>query len=162
MLIGVMAGAWLRSGRGEGQIVRGLLVVGAALVIAGVALDPAILPGVETMSYSVCPIIKRLWAPSYVLYSCGWVTLALAVLYWTVDVQQWRRWTFPFVIVGMNSLVMYLLAAFLDGWTRRTLNTHLGFLFGGTFGPMVESVTVLVVFWLVCFWLYRRRVFVKV
>jgi heparan-alpha-glucosaminide N-acetyltransferase len=162
MLIGVMAGGWLRSGRGEGQIVRGLLVVGAALVIVGIALDPAILPGVETMRYSVCPIIKRLWTPSYVLYSGGWVMLAAAVLYWVVDVLKWRRWTFLFVVVGMNSLVMYLLAAFLDGWTRRTLNTHFGVLFGGTFGPMLESAAVLVVFWLVCWWLYRRRVFVKV
>jgi predicted acyltransferase len=162
MLMGVMAGAWLRSGRGEGQIVRGLLVVGAALVVAGIALDPAILPGVETMRYSVCPIIKRLWTPSYVLYSGGWVMLALAMLYWIVDVQQWRRWTFPFVVVGMNSLVMYLLAAFLDGWMRRALNTHFAFLFGGMFGPVVESVAVLVVFWLVCWWMYRRRVFVKV
>ncbi len=162
MLIGVMAGGWLRSGRGEGQIVRGLVVAGAALVVAGIALDPAILPSVETMRYSVCPIIKRLWTPSYVLYSGGWVMLAAAVLYWVVDVLKWRRWTFPFVVVGMNSLVMYLLAAFLDGWTRRTLNTHVGFLFSGAFGPMVESAAVLFVFWLVCWWLYRRRVFLKV
>ena len=88
--------------------------------------------------------------------------LAAAVLYWVVDVLKWRRWTFPFVVVGMNSLVMYLLAAFVDGWTRRTLNTHFGVLFGGTFGPMVESAAVLMVFWLVCWWLYRRRVFLKV
>jgi predicted acyltransferase len=162
MLIGVMAGGWLRSGRGEGQIVRGLLVAGVALVIAGIALDPAILPGVETTRYSMCPIIKRLWTPSYVLYSGGWVMLAAAALYWIVDVLKWRWWTRPFVVVGMNSLVMYLLAAFLDGWMRRTLSTHVGFLFSGTFGPMVESAAVLAVFWLVCWWLYRRRVFVRV
>ncbi len=151
-----------KGGRGEGQIVRGLFVAGTALVVLGIALDPAILPGVETMRYSVCPIIKRLWTPSYVLYSGGWVMLAAAMLYWVVDVLKWRRWTLPFVVVGMNSLVMYLLAAFLDGWMRRTLNTHFGFLFGGTFGPMVESAAVLMVFWLVCWWLYRRRAFVKV
>ncbi|MEX0641948.1 MAG: DUF5009 domain-containing protein, partial [Pirellulales bacterium] len=158
MLLGVLAANWLRSGRGESQKVRGLLAAGGLLVLAGIALDPAILPGVETTGYTICPIIKRLWTPSYVLYSGGWVTLAAAALYWIIDVREWRRWTFLFVIVGMNSLVMYLLAALADGWVCRTLNTHFGpLLFNGTFGPIVESLVVVAIFWLFCWWLYRRR-----
>lgn len=162
MLLGVLAANWLRSGRDERQKVRGLLAAGAALVLAGIALDPAILPGVDTR-WTVCPIIKRLWTPSYVLYSGGWVILAAAALYWIVDVRRWRRWTFPFVVVGMNSLVMYLLAALADHWLRSTLNTHFGpLLFNGTFGPIVESIAVVVIFWLICWWLFRRRIFVRI
>jgi heparan-alpha-glucosaminide N-acetyltransferase len=162
MLLGVLAGNWLRSGRGEEQIVRGLLVSGAALLAAGMALDPAILPGVESMRFSLCPIIKRLWTPSYVLYSGGWVILGMAALYWLIDVLRVRQWAFPFVVVGMNSLVMYLLAALADGWMRRSLNTHFGVLFSGTYGPIFESIAVLALFWLICWWLYRRGIFVRI
>ena len=52
----------------------------------GIALDPAILPGVESTRWTICPIVKRLWTPSYVLYSGGWVMLVAAVLYWIIDV----------------------------------------------------------------------------
>jgi heparan-alpha-glucosaminide N-acetyltransferase len=163
MLLGVKAGGWLRSGRDQRQKVGGLLVACALLLAAGVALDPAILPGVESTRWTICPIVKRIWTPSYVLYSGGWVVLVAALLYWIIDVRQMVRWTFPFVVVGRNSLVMYLLAALTAPWVRRTLHTHLGPApFDWTFGPIVESLCVLVIFWLLCWWLYRQRIFVRI
>ncbi len=163
MLLGVMAGQWLRSGRDESYKVRVLLGAGALLLLAGIALDPAILPCINSTRWTICPIVKRIWTPSYVLYSGGWVMLAAALLYWLIDVRRLRRWTFPFVVVGMNSLVMYLLAALTAGWLRHALRIHLGSLpFDWTFGPIVESICVLVIFWLVCLWLYRKRVFVRI
>jgi len=78
-------------------------------------------------------------------------------------VRQLRRWTFPFVVVGLNSLVMYLLAALATRWVRATLHTHIGPTpFEWTYGPIIESLIVLVAFWLVCLWLYRHRVFVRI
>ena len=163
MLLGVMAGNCIRSSRDERQKVRGLLAAGALLLAAGIALDPAILPGIDSTRWTICPIVKRIWTPSYVLYSGGWAVLAAAALYWIIDVRHIHRWTFPLVVVGMNSLVMYLLAALAAGWTRRTLHTHLGPLpFEWTYGPIVESLSELVLFWLVCLWLYRNRVFVRI
>jgi predicted acyltransferase len=163
MLLGVMAGHWLRGARGERQKLRGLLIAAALLLVAGIALDPAILPGINSTRWSICPIVKRIWTPSFVLYTGGWVLLVAALLYWIIDMRGARRWTFPFVVVGMNSLVMYLLAALVAGWTRRTLNTHLGAaIFDSTYRPILESLAILAIFWLVCLWLYRRRIFIRI
>ncbi len=163
MLLGVLAGEWLRSEREARQKVGGLLATGTLLLAAGIALDPAILPGVAPTRWTICPIVKRIWTPSFILYGGGWAILFAALLYWIVDVRHFRRWTFPFVVVGMNSLVMYLMAAFAMRWVRTTLHTHLGPTpFEWTCGPIVESLGVLVIFWLVCLWLFRHRVFVRI
>jgi predicted acyltransferase len=163
MLLGVMAGCWLRGGAEATRKVRGLAVAGVLLVAAGIALDPAILPGVDSMRWTICPIIKRLWTPSYVLYSGGWVLLFAALLYWTTDVRGLKRWTFAFVVIGMNSLVMYLLAAFGTKRIQPWLASFAGRIgIDSPFLPIVESLVTLLLFWLVCFWLYRRRLFVRI
>jgi heparan-alpha-glucosaminide N-acetyltransferase len=163
MLLGVMAAQWLRSQRDQSQKVAGICAFGVLLMALGIALDPAILPGVESTRWSLCPIIKCLWTPSFVLYTGGWVLLGLAILYWIIDVRGLRRWTFPFVIVGMNSLVMYLMAWFIAGPVRQTLYAFFSRAkFETTYGPIAEQLAVLVVMWLVCLWLYRQRVFVRV
>jgi predicted acyltransferase len=163
MLLGVMAGCWLRGGSEAMRKVRGLVVAGVFLLLAGIALDPAILPDVDSMRWTLCPIIKRLWTPSYVLYSGGWVLLFGALLYWVIDVCNLRRWTFAFVVVGMNSLVMYLLAAFgtkrVEPWLDHFAD-QTGI--ASPFWPIIESTVTLLLFWLICFWLYRRRMFVRI
>lgn len=163
MLLGVMAGHWLRSNRTGSQKVRGLAIAGFALMLGGVALDPCILPGVPSMQWTLCPIIKRLWTPSYVLYSGGWVLLILGAFHWFIDVRDTKRWTFPFVVVGMNSLVMYLLAAVGAAWIRYGLYAVAGReIFHTTFGPMLESLLILAACWLICLALYRQRIFIRV
>lgn len=163
MLLGVMTGKWLRSDRNEKEKVKGLLLAGAVLLVAGVACDPAILPGVESMRWSICPIIKRLWTPSYVLFSGGWVILIAALIYWIVDVRGIRKWTFPFVVVGMNSIVMYLFAAVGATWIRKGLFATLGTeIFQSTYGPILESLAILGICWLMCWLLFRMRVFVRI
>ncbi len=163
MLLGVMAGTWLRGDNGGLRKVCGLLVTGGLLLVAGIALDLAILPGVDSMRWTICPIIKRLWTPSYVLYSGGWVMLFAAALYWLVDVCNVGRWTYPFVVVGMNSMVMYLLAALGAGWIRHALYACGGHaIFDTTYGPVFESLAVLAICWLICLFLYRQRIFVRV
>jgi predicted acyltransferase len=163
MLLGVMAGCWLRGSGSASEKVRGLVIAGVMLLVAGIALDPAILPGVDSMRWTICPIIKRLWTPSYVLYSGGWVMLATALLYWIVDIRGKRQWTFPFVVVGMNSIVMYLLAALGANWIRELLYVAVGrSAFDSTYGPILESLAVLAICWLICLLLYRLRIFVRV
>jgi predicted acyltransferase len=163
MLLGVMTGRWFRSERTETQKVSGLLLAGAVLLVAGIASDPAILPGVDSMRWSICPIIKRLWTPSYVLYSGGWVMITAALLYWLVDIRGVRGWTFPFVVVGMNSIVMYLLAAVGAKWLREAVFAVAGrTVFETTYGPIFESLAVLGACWLICLLLYRLRIFVRI
>ena len=147
MLLGVMAGRWLRGSGSASQKVRGLVIAGVFLLVAGIVLDPAILPGVNSMRWTICPIIKRLWTPSYVLYSGGWVMLiATLCCIGLVDICGVRRWTFPFVVVGMNSIVMYLL-----GRARCDLIRHAALRDGRTsgvdsiYGPIFESLAVLAI-----------------
>ena len=74
----------------------------------------------------VCPIVKRIWTPSWTLFSTGWACLILAAFYGVVDMLKFRRWTFPLVVVGMNSITMYCMAELIPGWIHRTLRTHFG------------------------------------
>jgi len=98
-----------------------------------------------------------------VLYAGGWVMLIAAAFYWIIDIRGARRWTFPFVVVGMNSIVMYLLAAFAGGGLHQLLTIFFGWLsFYSMYLPILESLVVLFIFWLVCLWLYRWRIFVRI
>ena len=67
------------------------------------------------------------------------------------------------LVVGANSIAMYLMAQLMKGWISKTLKIHLGQqLFSSPSGPFYESVLVLLVLWLICFWMYRRRIFFKI
>ena len=52
----------------------------------------------------ICPIVKRIWTPSWTLFSGGLCFLILAGLSWLIDVRNWRRWTFPFIVIGRTRL----------------------------------------------------------
>ena len=87
----------------------------------------------------------------------------LAAFYWVIDMRGYRRWAFPLVVVGMNSIAMYCMAQLLKGWTRRTLETHFGAnLFSGVYWPIFAAAAVLFVCWLVCLWMYRRKIFRRI
>jgi predicted acyltransferase len=152
MLLGLVAGKLLLSRRPEYQKVRLLVTGGMIFMVLAV-----------TLSVTVCPIVKKIWTPSWTLYSGAWVLWMLAGLYWLIDVKGWRRWTFPLVVVGMNSLAMYMMAMLLRGWVSDRLRVYLGKeYFAGSYAPTVEAVAVFAVLWLICFYLYRRKIFIRV
>lgn len=152
MLFGVLAGALLRSPRRESDKLRILLLSGLVCMLAAVAI-----------SYTCCPIVKKIWTPAWTLYSGAWVLWILAALYWIVDIRGWQAWTFPLVIVGMNSLAMYLMSMLLKRWVADRFETYLGEqLFSGPYGPTVQAVAVFSVFWLTCLYLYRSKIFFRV
>ena len=73
-----------------------------------------------------------------------------------------RKIVFPLVVVGMNSIFIYLMHSLCAGWIRETLKTHFGEqLLKGAYGPIVERCSVLLVLWLLCLWLYRQRAFLR-
>jgi len=102
LLIGILAGEWLRSDRGAKGKVLGLAVAGFVLLFAGRLLHP------------IFPINKNLWTSSFVLFTGGFAMLALAACYWVVDVRGWRGWTGPFLVFGMNAILAYALAALVS------------------------------------------------
>ena len=156
MMLGVWAGAWLRTDRAAREKARGLAVAGVGLALGGWALQ----------ALHVCPIVKRIWTSSYTLYSGGLVLLMLAAFVAVVDWRGWRRWTYPLLVIGANSITAYVMSWTMEEFVVHALNRHVGnaaFLaFGAPFEPVVRGATVLLVFWLVLYWMYRQRVFVRI
>jgi len=99
LLLGILAGEWLRSDRRAERRALGLAAAGVALVVAGRLLDPYF------------PINKNLWTSSFVLFTGGFAMLTLAVCFWLADIRRWRAWAAPFLVFGMNAILAYTVAA---------------------------------------------------
>jgi len=116
MIFGLMAGELLRSPLSPGRKLLILTGAGVAGIVAGELL------GVT----GVCPLVKRIWTPSWAIYSTGWCCLILAGLYAVIDVVRFRRWALPLVVVGVNSIAIYCMSMLLKRWAAATWQTHFG------------------------------------
>jgi len=156
MMLGLWAGEWLKSPRTGEQKFKGLLAASVALAAAGLTLD----------ALGICPIVKRVWTPSYTLYSGGLVVAILAALYGVIEIKGWRRWAFPLLVIGANSMAVYVMSWTVEGFVRDALVRHLGrapfAVLGAPFEPVLRGAAVLGVFWLVLLWMYRRRIFIRI
>lgn len=160
MIFGLVAGEMLRGPRSDRAKLGIMLAAGVAGLVVGQLLEWA----------GICPVVKRIWTPSWTIFAVGWTFLLLAGFYAVIEMLSWRRWTFPLVVVGANSIVMYVMAETLaQAWIPETLHRHFGrapFQLGGPYGEQLEpfwtSLATLVVMWLVCYWLYRKKVFVRI
>jgi predicted acyltransferase len=170
-----MSGELLRSDRSRGQKVLRLL--GAAALCLGLGI---------TAGYTICPVVKRIWTPSWTLFSGGYVLAILALFYLVVDVIGLKRWTYPLCVLGANSILVYMMGQLLHKWTAEQLRIHFGrllfervadecqqlvnyllipgsrTLWPGSYAPIVEACLVLLVFWLLSWWLYRQKLFVRI
>jgi heparan-alpha-glucosaminide N-acetyltransferase len=156
MIFGLIAGQLLRSDMEITQKLKRLVIAGVAGIALGMIIELA----------GLCPIVKRIWTPSWAIYSGGFVTLLLAAFVAVVDWRGWKRWAFPLVVVGLNSITLYCLVQLSGGWIRQNLKTHLGQQifesFGTTYAPILERTAVLLMFWLIVFWMYRRKIFLRI
>ena len=155
MVLGLFAGTLLQGARGSLEKLGLLTVLGVALLAAGWGLGAA----------GVCPVVKRVWTPSWVLFSGGWCFLLMAVFYAATDAIGVRRPAYPLVVVGANSIAAYLLEHLFLGLVRDALKRHLGAdafrVFGPEYEPLVQGGVVMLVFWLILWAMYRRRWFLK-
>ncbi len=152
-LLGVLAGEWLRAPRpaSGNQKTAGLAGAGA------VALGLGALWGVWF------PVNKALWTSSFVLVAGGLSLLLLALFYWVIDVRGFRRWSFPFAVIGMNAIAIYLGAEIVDfGHTAEYVFGGAAGLAGERLQPVLLAAGVLLVEWTVLYFLYRKKVFLKV
>ncbi len=115
---------------------------------------------------SLTPIIKRISTSSFVLVSGGWTILVLALSYWLIDIKGWKRGVFFFAVVGMNPLFIYLFAhlggaQFIANFVEPFVVSLIGN--SGDFGvKFVTSILVTFLMWYICYWLYKRKVFIKI
>lgn len=162
-LLGVLAGIWLRARKSKKQITAGLVIAGVILIGLGQLWN---------LSF---PINKKLWTSSYVLFSGGTAVLLLGVLYWLIDVRQWRTaLKQPWIVFGTNAIFAYMLSELLAStlwnvhlhgnemlWTW-IYNPCFSHIHPAGIGSLLYSIAFTAVCWLVTYPLWRRRIFLKI
>jgi predicted acyltransferase len=156
MVLGLIAGDWLKTQTRWGTaFILGL--AGLCGIGAGVLLG----------ELGVCPVVKRIWTPSWVLFSGGCCFLLLAGFHTLSDAIGYGGWTYPLRVIGANSILIYTLA---DSPVPRFVQTQLAKhlpagtfeVFGDVWAPVLKGGAWMAIAWLGLWWLYRRRVFVRV
>ncbi len=150
---GVLAGQVLRSSRPSLQKIKLLAAAGVIGLVVGYGLNP------------LTPIIKRICTSSFVIVTGGWCLLALAFSYWLIDVKGKKKWATFFNIVGMNSLFIYLVTETGGaGWFSRIARPFTNGVLGWAGTLNANIITALVVWgmlWYLCYWLYKKRIFIR-
>ena len=156
MLMGLLAGNWLRE---DSQVGRRnwYFLATAGICLAGAwALD----------ALGVCPLVKRIWTPSWTLWSGGICFLWLLVLCWILDDVRYTRWSYFFRVIGANSIVAYVMSWTIESWVGQAIERHFGFAIRGlvpeAYRTFVLGWLILLVFWLILDWLFRRKIFVRI
>jgi predicted acyltransferase len=156
MILGLLAGGILRSERPPLAKVKWLAIAGMIGLGAGGLLG----------GLGFCPVVKRIWTPSWVLFSGGWCLLILAGFYLIVDIWNRRAWAFPLKVVGMNSIAAYLISWLFVDFITEALLRHLGHsvfdILGKVYEPLLVGTGVLLVEWLMVWWMYRRKIFLRI
>ncbi|MDP2413364.1 acyltransferase family protein [Daejeonella sp.] len=166
-LFGVLIGAWLkRKDREESVKISWIFSIGILAVILGLIWD-------------LCfPINKALWTSSFVLYAGGLATIGLALCYWLIDVQGYKKGTKPFVVYGVNAITVFFLSGLIpriltmikvnmpDGSTVNSREWMYQTFFSPYFSPINASLTGAVTFiliWLgILWWMYNKKIIIKV
>jgi predicted acyltransferase len=164
-LLGIFLGEWMRGKTKEKsgeRVIRGLLIAG----VFGLGLG-------KVWNWWF-PINKNLWTSSYVLFTAGFACAVLALCYWAIDVRGWKKWAQPFVWYGVNPMGIYFLASFV---ATMSVRHHIGdrtpkdILYNGLyahlttspyFNSMLYGLTYVLVFLLVAWAMYRKKIFIRV
>jgi len=155
---GVLAGKILISGKEEISKVKILAITGLIGLVVGYGLDWS----------GVTPIIKRICTSSFVIVSGGWCLLALAFCYWFIDLRGYKRWTIFFAIVGMNPIFIYMFSQTVGHqWFNGFVAIFTGgFLesvgFSAAVSAVINALVVLCLEWYLCYWLYKKRHFIRI
>jgi len=150
VLLGVMAGHLLRSNKDQRTKARWLVAGGICCLAVGLVWG------------QFFPVIKHIWSSSMVLWAGGWSILLLALFYYLIDVLGWRRWSFFFVVIGMNAIVAYMAPRIIPFGTIGDnlvagLAKHLGM-----FGGLVKALAGFMALWLMLWYMQRKKTFLKV
>ncbi|RZA01039.1 MAG: DUF1624 domain-containing protein [Sphingobacteriaceae bacterium] len=158
-LLGIHIGTWLkRKDRDESVKVSWMLTYGIAAIVAGLIWD------------MFFPINKALWTSSYVLYSGGWAIAGLAICYWLIDVQGYKKYTAPIVAFGINALFAYILSNYIPHYIINKIKfdgqTIYQILYAPYFSPynasVLSAITLVLLIWLIMWILYLRKIIIKV
>jgi predicted acyltransferase len=155
MILGLAAGRWMRAAEPRLPIKR-FLIAGVIGLAAGTLLHIS----------GICPVVKRIWTPSWTLFSGGACFLLLAAFAWIINGKGYRKWAFPLIVIGMNSIAAYFVADLFGKFIAESFRIHFGAnifrIFGTAVEPLMMGLTVLATYWLILFWMYRRKIFLRI
>jgi predicted acyltransferase len=151
MLLGVLLGQIIFSSRKKIRKAKLLFIYGLLMLLAG------------SIWGQVFPVIRSLWTSSFVLVTCGISTLLLASFYLIIDVWGHSKWAFFFVVFGVNSIAIYMMAHMFD--FRLIGNIFVGglsSLFTSKVQDFIQAVAAMIVMWLIMYWMYCKKTFIKI
>jgi heparan-alpha-glucosaminide N-acetyltransferase len=155
MILGLIAGRWLRA-EAPRIPTRKFLIAAAAGFASSILLHYA----------GICPIVKRIWTPSWTLFSGAICFLFLAGFCWVIEIKKYKKWAFPLIVIGMNSIAAYFLADYFGRQITEAFRIHLGTAPFQIFGARLELLTrgalQLLTYWVILFWMYRRKIFLRI
>jgi|SRR6516225_1081252 len=148
-ILGLLIGEWLMSTRSRESKAKMIAGAGLCCLAAGYALS------------SFVPVIMKIWTTSYGLVSAGWACVMFLLFYWVIDVRGHQKGSLLFVVIGSNAVFIYMVASIvpLRQWVSIFTRSMVGA--SGHLEPLLHAVVVLVVEWLVLFWMYRNKIFIK-
>lgn len=165
VLCGYFAGDWLRSQPQKSSTSLGLVAFGASGLLLG------------SFWGTFFPINKQLWTSSYVLYSAGWSFLLLALCYELIEIRKIKRWGFPFQVMGLNAIFVFVASGFVvrilyrtkvgtgeDApstytWLYQTLFQSWA---GDLNGSLLFAIASVLFWWIILYFMYRKRWFIKI
>lgn len=156
MILGLFAGNILISERSDNQKLKSFLILGIAGLLIG-----------SILNYSgICPNVKRIWTPTWVIFSGGWCFLLMAFFYFIIDMKMQRKWSFILLFIGMNSIAAYVMAHTIDAYISKSLYIHLGenydtFL-GLPYRTLIHGGFILLFEWLILRWMYQKKIFIRI
>ncbi len=165
-LLGVFTGDWIRKNTDRSKVTKGLIIGGIILAASG-------------LFWSIwLPINKKLWTNSYVFYTGGLAMIFLSVCYWLIDIKNYKKWAFPFVVYGTNAITAFVMSGIMarllytirfndSTGESQTLKT---FIYKNAFQPLgsPEFSSMLFALSFVTLWfflmliLYRKKIFIKI
>ena len=155
MILGLIAGRWLREAAPKIPMKK-MLLTGVILVAVSGVLHFT----------GICPVVKRIWTPSWTLFSGGLCFLYLAIFSWIIDVKGYKKWAFPLIVIGMNSIAAYMMAHMFQRFITQSLLINLREapfqIFGVGMEPFVLGSVVLFCYWLILYWMHKRKLFLKI
>jgi len=157
MVLGLLAGNILNSSVTARKKLNSFALYGIGLILLGAIIHFA----------GINPIVKRIWTPAWTIFSGGICFLFLAMFYGLIDMKDRKKGTFFLMVIGVNSIAAYVIA---DGGMRNVINDslfiHLGKNFDQILGPayatLISGGLVLFFEWLILYWMYKKKLFIKI
>ena len=156
MILGLVAGQWMKSGLSGGLLIKRLVITSAILFAVALSLD----------FLGINPIVKRIWTPAWTLFSGAWCFLLLAAFYFVVDVKQNRSWFTILIVIGTNSIAAYIIADTLSGFIDHSFRIHLGANYdtfaGEGYRTLISGTLILLVEFWILYSMYKKKIFIKI